>query len=90
MEIKRVAPQPPPKATAVDSAAPTKAFADKLESTANTSAPDVSKTLDHLLDRAADRMGGLPADAREALKSQLSTDPFFQSRLTRYLEKQGE
>ncbi len=88
MEIKRVAPQTPPTAASVDSAAPAKAFADKLEAAALSATP--AATLDSLLDRAAERMGGLPEAAREALKTQLAADPFFQSRLARYLEKQGE
>jgi len=92
MEIKRVAPQTPSPAASVDEAAPTQAFAGKLEATPTKKAvaPDAAATLDLLLDRAAARSGGLPEAAREALKSQLATDPFFQSRLTRYLEKQGE
>jgi len=92
MEIKRVAPQNPPSAASVDAAAPTPVFAGKLETTAakKAAAPDAAATLNLLLDRAAARSGGLPPDAREALKSQLATDPFFQSRLTRFLEKQGE
>ena len=87
MEIKRVAPQNPPAASGVDAAAPTKAFADKLEV---ASPKSTAPTLDHLLDRATERMGVLPEGAREALKTQLAADPFFQSRLARYLEKQGE
>lgn len=92
MEIKRPTNSFPTAPSAAETTGPAKTnFAAKLESTAPTATPrDAAAITEQLLDRASERAGGLPDSARGALRAQLDADPFFQERLKRYLESQGE
>lgn len=92
MEIKRPTNSFPTAPVAAETSGPAKAgFAAKLEAAAPTAAPrDAAAVTEQLLDRASERVGGLPDSARAALRAQLDADPFFQARLKGYLESQGE
>ncbi len=95
MEIKRPVLSIPATATTTgnqSTGAVKSSFTDKLASSAPAApaAPvDAASVMERLLDRAAERMGGIPEGARAALRTQLESDPFFQARLKMYLEKQG-
>lgn len=91
MDIKRLSPLPPPTTGPAETNGAGKVFVAKTEAAASPAAVrELGAVLDALLDRAAERAGGLPAEAREALRAQLSEDPFFQSRLSRYLQRTEE
>ena len=92
MEIKRPSNSFPVAPAAAETSGPAKtSFAAKLEHAAPAGTPrDAAAITELLLDRAAERAGGLPDSARAALRAQLEADPFFQGRLKRYLETQGE
>lgn len=91
MDIKRLNPLPPPATGPAETNGTGKVFAAKVEvPAAKPAAREPGAVLDELLDRAAERMGGLPDEARQALRTQLSEDPFFQSRLSRYLQRSEE
>lgn len=92
MEIKRLSNPHVKTATVAETEASGAAFARKLEGTGPAKAMEggAAALVEKLLDRAGERMGGLPEGAREALRTQLLNDPYFQSRLERYRDKQGE
>lgn len=91
MDIKRLPPLQPPATGPAETNGTGKVFAPKVDTPAvKSAAREPGAVLDELLNRAAERMGGLPDEARHALRAQLSEDPFFQSRLTRYLQRTEE
>jgi len=91
MDIKRLSPLTPPTTGPAETNGTGKVFAAKAEATAEKpTAREPGAVLDELLDRAAERLGGLPDEARQALRTQLGEDPYLQSRLSRYLQRTEE